>query len=213
LLSKYKTGEAFPSIETLIYICEAYDISISNLIDTPLTAQDIETLDYHQDIDFNVFEERYYVYFLVTNIAKEGAVHEGIIEILGNQVTFKILSSDKVVKFFTGSYFFCDKLTYFNLQSRKDGNAYINMFRPNVNKNKYVGGVAMLLLASDANSKPCAQKVLFSKIRLDREVYYSKLRELLDFYTEDTVFGNVKLSQAEDEAAYNFISKLLYNHE
>lgn len=50
------------------------------------------------------------------------------------------------------------------------------MVKPNVNKNKYVGGIALLMLPSDANSKPCAQKILFSKIRIDRELHYERLK-------------------------------------
>ncbi len=55
------------------------------------------------------------------------------------------------------------------------------MVKPNVNKNKYVGGIALLMLPSDANSKPCAQKILFSKIRVDRELHYERLKKLLSF--------------------------------
>lgn len=213
LLSKYKSGEAFPSIETLIYISEVYDISISKLINTPLTATDIDNLENYKDEECNFFEKKYYVYFLVTNISKEGAIHEGVIEISGNNVAFKILYNDTIVKNFIGSYDSSDKLIYFSLHSAEDGNAYINMSRPNVNKNKYVGGLAMLLLGSDANSKPCAQKILFSKVRLDRELYYDKLSGLLNFYKQDVCFGNIKISYAEDEAAYNFIGKLLYSNQ
>jgi len=213
LLSKYKSGDAFPSIETLIYICEVYNISISKLIDMPLTAEDIDYSENQQVVDLNFFEEKYYVYFLVTNIAKEGAIHEGIVEIVGDNVVFKILSGYKVVKVFTGSYDFSDKLLYFSLQSVEDGIAYINMFRPNINKNKYVGGVAMLLLASDANSKPCTQKILFSKIRLDRELCFYQINELLNFHIQDTTFGNIKISLAEDEVAYSFVEKLLHSNE
>jgi len=213
LLSKYKSGDAFPSIETLIYICEVYNISISKLIDMPLTAEDIDYSENQQVVDLNFFEEKYYVYFLVTNIAKEGAIHEGIVEIVGDNVVFKILSGYKVVKVFTGSYDFSDKLLYFSLQSVEDGIAYINMFRPNINKNKYVGGVAMLLLASDANSKPCTQKILFSKIRLDRELCFDQINELLNFHIQDTTFGNIKISLAEDEVAYSFVEKLLHSNE
>jgi transcriptional regulator with XRE-family HTH domain len=209
LLSKYKSGEAFPAIDTLIYICEVYDISINKLICTPLTIVDMESLENNISIEANVFEERYYVYFLVTNIAREGAVHEGFIDISDNNVIFKILSDDRVVKKFTGKYNISDKLIFFNLNSSEDGNAYINMIKPNVNKNKYVGGLAMLMLSSDANSKPCAQKILFSKVRIDREVYYNNLKELLNFYIEGTTFGNIKISPGEDEYAYNFIGKLI----
>ena len=83
------------------------------------------------------------------------------------------------------------------------------MIKPNVNKNKYVGGLAMMMLPSDANSKPCVQKILFSKIKLDRDEYYNNLKEILSFSVEGIGFGHVKVSQWEDEAAYNFILKLL----
>lgn len=208
LLSKYKTGEAFPSIETLLYICEVYKISLSKLINTPLSAEDIDNLEYSQAIEFNVFEEMYYAYFLVTNIGKEGAIHEGIIQFSGDDVVFKILYNDKIVKSFLGSHNITDKLIYFNLQSSVDGNAYITMLKPNVNKKKYVGGLAMLMLSSDANSKPCAQKILFSKIRLNRELHYDKLKGLLNFYSQENSFGNMKISQTEDEEAYNFLESL-----
>ena len=209
LLSKYKSGDAFPSIETLLYICEVYNMGIEKLISIPLTAADIENLENNNDIEFNIFEEKYYVYFLVTNIAKEGSLHEGIVEIKNGNVSFKICSNDKVIKKFTGSYTTSDKIIFFNLQSSNDGITYINMIKPNVNKNKYVGGLAMMMLPSDANSKPCVQKILFSKIKLDREVYYTNLKEILSFNVEGVTLGHVKISQWEDEAAYNFILKLL----
>lgn len=209
LLSKYKCGDAFPSIETLLYICEVYNISIEKLISIPLNGVDVENLENGSEIEHNMFEEKYYVYFLVTNIAKEGAIHEGVIDINKENVSFKICSSDEVIKCFTGKYAVSDKIIFFNLKSSNDGNAYINMIKPNVNKNKYVGGVAMMMLPSDANSKPCVQKILFSKIKLDREIHYKNLKEILNFNVEVANLGHVKLSQWEDEAAYNFILKLL----
>jgi len=208
LLSKYKSGDAFPSIETLLYICEVYNIGIEKLISTPLTAANIENLENNNEIEFNIFEEKYYVYFLVTNIAKEGSLHEGIVEIKNGNVSFKICSNDKVIKYFTGSYTISDKIIFFNLQSSNDGIAYISMIKPNINKNKYVGGLAMMMLPSDANSKPCVQKILFSKIKLDRDVYYTNLKEILNFNVEGDTLGHVKISQWEDEAAYNFVLKL-----
>jgi len=51
---------------------------------------DIENLENGNGIEQNIFEEKYYVYFLVTNIAKEGAIHEGIVEIHNDNVSFKI---------------------------------------------------------------------------------------------------------------------------
>ena len=147
LLSKYKSGDAFPAIETLLYICEVYNIGIEKLISIPLTSADIENLENNNEIEFNIFEEKYYVYFLVTNIAKEGSLHEGIVEIKNGNVSFKICSNDKVIKNFTGSYTTSDKIIFFNLQSSNDGITYISMIKPNVNKNKYVGGLAMMMLS------------------------------------------------------------------
>ncbi|BCZ49389.1 transcriptional regulator [Clostridium gelidum] len=209
LLSKYKSGDAFPAIETLLYICEVYNIGIEKLISSPLTTADIENLENHNELEFNIFEEKYYVYFLVTNISKEGSLHEGIVEIKNGNVSFKICSNDKVIKYFTGNYTTSNKIIFFNLQSSSDGITYINMIKPNVNKNKYVGGLAMMMLPSDANSKPCVQKILFSKIKLDRELYYTNLKEILNFNVEGVTLGHVKISQWEDEAAFNFILKLL----
>ncbi|OOM75441.1 helix-turn-helix domain protein [Clostridium puniceum] len=209
LLSKYKSGDAFPSIETLLYICEVYNIRIEKLISIPLTMGDVENLENNNELEFNIFEEKYYVYFLVTNIAKEGSLHEGIFEIKSGNVSFKICSNDKVIKNFLGQYTISNKIIFFNLQSSNDGITYMNMIKPNVNKNKYVGGLAMMMLPSDANSKPCVQKILFSKIKLDRDVYYNDLKEILSFSIEGASLGHVKISQWEDEAAYNFILKIL----
>ncbi len=208
LLSKYKSGDAFPSIETLLYICEVYNIEIEKLISTPLTVADIESLENDIGIEHNIFDERYYVYFFVTNIAKEGAIHEGVMEIHKENVSFKICSSGKVIKCFTGRFTISDKIIFFNLHSNNDGTTYINMIKPNVNKNKYVGGVAMMMLPSDANSKPCVQKILFSKVKLNRDEYYANLKEILSFNVEGANLGHIKISQWEDEAAYNFILKL-----
>lgn len=209
LLSKYKVGEAFPSIETLMYICEVYNISIDKFIGTALSISDLENLIDNQELEAGCFEELYYTYFLVTNLSKEGAVHEGLIEFQGCNVKFKIMSQEEIIKCFTGTYSVQDKLIDFNLSSAKDGTVFINMIKPNLNKNKYVGGSALLVLPSDANSKPCAQKLIFSKRRIDREEHYIELKNLLSFNSESTVFGNVKISQIDDENTYNFIRKHL----
>lgn len=209
LLSKYKSGGAFPSIETLIYISEVYGISIDKLIGTPLSIVELENIENNRTAELNAFEEKYYVYFLATNIAREGVIHEGVVEICNNDVKFDIFSNVEMVKSFTGICNVSDKLIFFNLQSPSDGTAYISMLRPNVNKYRYVGGLAMLMLPSDANSKPCAQKVLFSKVRIDRELHYDNLRKMLNFCIEGTVIGHIKISQWEDEEAYNFIQRVM----
>lgn len=209
LLSKYKSGEAFPSIETLIYICEIYGISMEKLVALPLSSIDIENMENRLDVEFNVFEENYYAYFLVTNIARGGAIHEGVVEIINNDVVFKILANGEIVKCFSGKFSVSDKMIFFNLYSQSDGTASVSMIKPNVNKERYFGGLAMLMLPSDANSKPCVQKLLLSKIPIDREVHYSSLKEILNFNAPGVPLGHVKISQGEDEVAYNFISKLL----
>lgn len=210
LLSKYKSGGAFPSIETLIYICEIYNINLNKFISSPLTNLDLEIIENGFSIYSDIFEERYYAYFFVTNLNKEGAIHEGIIEFSNKAVKFKILSNETIVKSFCGHFSISDKLIFFTLQSSEDGCAYINMIKPNINKNKYVGGLGILLLPSDANSKPCSQKILFSKIKLDRTIYYNNLKDFLSFSEEETSFGNIKISQMDDEMVYNFIESLLY---
>jgi transcriptional regulator with XRE-family HTH domain len=101
LLSKYKSSEAFPSIETLIYICQVYNISLDKSIGTTLSISDFEKLMDKQETDVCIFEEKYYVYFLVTNLDREGAIHEGIFEINAGHVIFKILSNDEIIKQFS----------------------------------------------------------------------------------------------------------------
>lgn len=207
LLSKYKSGGAFPSIETLLYICEVYDFTLDTLINIPFSAAEIEWLELKKKVEANIFEDRYFVYFLVTNIDREGAIHEGVVDICNNNVKFKIFSNSEMVKYFVGSYTVSDRLIYFNLHNQNNGAAFINMIKPNLYRNKYVGGLAMLMLPSDANSKPCTQKILFSSTKLNRELHYNKLKDLLNFHVEEEALGNVKISQWEDEIAYNFIRK------
>jgi transcriptional regulator with XRE-family HTH domain len=209
LLSKYKTGEAFPTIETLIYICKVYNLDINSFISTPLDSSALYGIENAEAFISNIFEDTYYVYFFVTNSKKEGAIHEGVVEFAFKKVSFKILSKGIVVKEFSGTYNNSNSLIYFNLSSSADGSANINMLRPNLNKSKYVGGVSLLLLASDANSKPCAQKIIFSRVRIDRERHYEKLKEILDFNIEGKNFGNIKISHAEDEIAYNFVESCM----
>lgn len=206
LLSKYKSGEAFPSIETLMYICKIYDLSLDKFLNRTLTAMDIDNLENNQGIDEEIFEEIYYAYFLITNIGKEGGIHEGRIEFRNEEVIFKILSMGEVVKSFKGSYIISEKLIFFNLQSGHDGIAYINMIKPNLNKNKYIGGLALMMLPSDANSKPCVQKILISKTRIDREEHKGELKNFLNFPEKSKELGNIKISQWEDEEVYDFIS-------
>ena len=42
-----------------------------------------------------------------------------------------------------------------------------------------------------------------------RDLYYNNLKEILSFSVEGTSLGHVKVSQWEDEEAYNFILKQL----
>lgn len=207
LLSKYKSGEAFPSIETLIYICRVYNISLDKFLSRELKAVDIEILENNKELNDEIFEEKYYTYFLVTNIGKEGAIQEGRITFNHDEVTFEILGKGKVVKSFKGKYKISEKLIFFNLQSGHDGIAYINMIKPNLNKNKYIGGIALMMLPSDANSKPCVQKILISKKSINREEYKYELREFLSFKDKKIEAGNLKISPWEDEEVYDFISK------
>lgn len=207
LLSKYKSGEAFPAIETLMYICKIYDLSLDKFLNRTLTAMDMDNLENNNGIDEEIFEDNYYTYFLITNIGKEGGIHEGKIEFRGEEVIFKILSKGEVVKSFKGNYTVSEKLIFFNLQSGHDGIAYINMIKPNLNKNKYIGGLALMMLPSDANSKPCVQKVLISKTKIDREENKYELKNFLNFPEKSKELGNIKISQWEDEEVYDFISK------
>jgi transcriptional regulator with XRE-family HTH domain len=205
VLSKYKTGTSFPNIETLIYICEIYNIDLAKFLSTRLTSLDIGNIENNEIAPCTIFEENYYVYFLVTNLTKKGTIQVGTIKISNNNVVFNIHSNNIVIKQFRGDYSISDKLVSFNLHSAEDGTAYISMIKPNINKSRYVGGLSMLSLATDANSKPCCQKILFSKTQIDRTANYTNLKELLSFCVEETSFDNIKISQAEDELAYNFI--------
>jgi hypothetical protein len=67
----------------------------------------------------------------------------------------------------------------------------------------------MLLLSADVNSKPCSQKIIFCKVRIDRELHNERLKEILNFNIEGNIFGQVKISQTEDEKVYNFIETLI----
>lgn len=207
LLSKYKTGEAFPSIETLMYLCKLYDLSLDKFLNKTLTAMDMENLEGSRPVNEEIFENTYYTYFLITNIGKEGRIHEGKLEFRENEVWFKILSKGEVVKSFKGNYIVSEKLIFFNLKSGHDGIAYINMIKPNLNKNKYIGGLALMILPSDANSKPCVQKVLISKVKIDREESQGELKNFLKFSNKSKENGNIKISQWDDEEVYDFISK------
>lgn len=82
------------------------------------------------------------------------------------------------------------------------------MINPNVNMKKYIGGIAMMLLPSQANSKPCCQKILFSKDKIDRKIYYKEMASILEFNTHDSNFGNIKISITEDEEAFDFLSSI-----
>ncbi|WP_238475810.1 helix-turn-helix domain-containing protein [Clostridium manihotivorum] len=208
LLSKYKSGDAFPSIETLLFICKIYNLQLDRFISQTLSAVDIETIEKGIDLETNMFDKQYYCYFLSTNISKEGAIHEGIIEVDGDKAFFKILFGNSIMKSFSGNIITSEKLLSFNLYSREDGICYINMIKPNVNKENYIGGLSLLFLPSDANSKPCCQKLLISNKRIDRTDYYEALKNILNFQLDTNNFGNIKLSSYEDEKAYNFIEQL-----
>ena len=209
LLSKYKTGEAFPSIETLVYICELYKLDMYSFITTELNAEALLRLESGKSLGYEFFHEKYYAYFLVTNLTKEGALQEGILSIENNSVCFKILSKERVLKTFHGNYEVSDKLLCINLESGEDGFASINMHKPNTNKRKYVGGLALLSLPSDANSKPCTQKIILSKIRLDRGLHNDTLKSLLSFNIEGQILTCIKVSPADDEEVFNFIESLI----
>lgn len=203
LLSKYKSGAAFPSIETLLYISEIYNIKLNDLLNKPLSVNDFSSDG--NNTDYSVFEEKYYAYFLVTNIGKEGVIHEGTLSFDENRVDFKILKDKNILKGFNGLYHETGRIISIELKSNEDGSAYINMIKPSLNKKKYVGGIALLMLPSDANSKPCCQKIIISKYKIDRSDYSFELLNFLKFHNGNYEADNIKLSVIDDEIIYNFL--------
>lgn len=203
LLSKYKSGAAFPSIETLLYISEIYNIKLNDFLTKPLNINDFTSTE--DSIDDSIFEENYYAYFLVTNIGKEGSIHEGALSFKENRVNFKIMKDKNILKSFNGVYHKTGRIISIELTSSEDGNAYINMIKPSLNKKKYVGGFALLMLPSDANSKPCCQKIIISKYKIDRSDYSSELLHFLKFHNEKCEADSMKLSVSDDEIIYNFL--------
>ena len=203
LLSKYKSGAAFPSIETLLYISEIYNIRLDDFLTKPLNINDFSSDD--NNMNYSIFEESYYAYFLVTNIGKEGVIHEGTLSFSENKVDFKILKDKNILKSFSGIYHETGRIISIELKSDEDGNAYINMIKPSLNKKKYVGGIALLMLPSDANSKPCCQKIIISKYKISRSDYSFYLLHFLKFHNENYEADSMKLSVSDDEVIYNFL--------
>lgn len=66
----------------------------------------------------------------------------------------------------------------------------------------------MLSLPSDANSKPCCQKIIISSSKINRELSFDILNNFLCFKSERGSFGNIKISRYEDEKVYDFITNL-----
>lgn len=211
LLSKYKSGETFPSIETLLYMCQIYNINIDKFLTIPLNSSYFEKALESTLNNSSILSKNYYCYFFVTNFSKEGIIHEGKLTISSNNISFKILSGETIIKEFSGEWKVSENLIFFNLYSSKNGCAHITMPKPSLNKSKYIGGIGMLCLPSDANSKPCSQKIIISKTQIDREKYYDVLNKFLNFISEDKKFGNIKVSRYEDEKVYAFIEELQTN--
>lgn len=208
LLSKYKSGDTFPSIETILYICNLYHINIDEFLTVSLNSSFFEESIGNDTELQNIFAENYFCYFFVTNSGKKEAIHESKLKILKNSSTFEIFVKGKIIKEFKGNYKISDNLVFFNLYSKKDGYAYITMIRPSLNKSRYVGGLAMLCLPSDANSKPCCQKIIISNTQIDRQTNFDSLSNFLSFSAENNNFGNIKISRYEDESVYDFIVNL-----
>lgn len=209
LLSKYKSGDTFPSIETLIYICKIYHLTMDDFLTIPLSSSCFEQLSQSINTSNSIFKENYYCYFFVTNSSKEGSIHKGTLSISQNNAAFKILGEKAIIKEFKGNYNICENLIFFNLYSPTDGCAYVTMIKPNLNKSKYIGGISLLSLPSDANSKPCCQKIIISSIKIDREKYYTDLNNFLSFSSQAKTLGNIKISRYEDEKVYDFIETLI----
>lgn len=209
LLSKYKASDAFPSIETLIYICKTYHLTMDDFLSVKLPSSYFEQLSQSINTSNSIFKENYYCYFFVTNSSKEGSIHEGTLSISQSNAVFKILGEKAIIKEFKGLYNVCENLIFFNLYSPTDGCAYITMIKPSLNKSKYIGGISLLSLPSDANSKPCCQKIIISSIKIDREKYCSDLNNFLNFSLDTKGLGNIKISRYEDEKVYDFIETLI----
>ncbi|URZ17997.1 helix-turn-helix domain-containing protein [Clostridium felsineum] len=208
LLSKYKSGDTFPSIETILYICKLYHITVDEFLTTPLNSSYFEEPIENSNALHEIFKLNYFCYFFVTNSGKKAGIHEAKLSINKNNCTFEICIKDKVIKEFKGKYKISDNLIFFNLYSKENGYAYITMIKPSLNKSKYIGGLAMLSLPSDANSKPCCQKIIISSFQIDRALNYDILNDFLNFNCEKSNFGNIKISRYEDENVYNFITNL-----
>ncbi|KHD37761.1 DNA-binding protein [Clostridium acetobutylicum] len=208
LLSKYKSGDAFPAIETILYICKLYNITIDEFLNIPLTSSYFEDMLYDDTGFEDIFKQDYFCYFFVTNSGKKSGIHESNLRIAKKNCIFRIYIKGEVIKEFKGTYKISDNLVFFNLYSREYGYAYITMIKPSLNKSKYIGGIAMLSLPSDANSKPCCQKIIISSSKINRELSFDILNNFLCFKSEKSSFGNIKISRYEDEKVYDFITNL-----
>lgn len=208
LLSKYKNGDAFPAIETLMVMAERYGITIDALLKEKL---DGRTRQQDTGVSAN---QTFYVYFFVSNIDRKGLLHEGRLFLHGqsnSETIFEIHSDKGQIKRYVGTWKASSKMIFIHLNSEREeaGTASIHFIKPPMHDAKYVGGMGMMLLPSDASSKPCAQRILISRIQMDRDRYAVPLVNLLKF--ECTELDNncfEKINASQDERAYVFIRKI-----
>lgn len=216
LLSKYKSGDAFPAIETLMVMAERYGLTLDTLLKEKVDPWSLNQNTHLATNQVLVGKEvqPYYLYFFVTNIDRKGLLHEGRLFLhsqANSKAIFEIHSDKGQIKRYVGHWKTSSKMIFmhFNSEKEEEGTASLHFINPPMHGAQYVGGMGLMLLPSDATSKPCAQRVLVSRVQINRDQYAQPLENFLKFEcTEQDANCFEKINASQDERAYVFIRKV-----
>ncbi|KZL92981.1 helix-turn-helix transcriptional regulator [Clostridium magnum] len=229
LTSRYTNGHALPNTETILTLCDIYNIdynlffkellNINQLINYA-NEDKIDDFGYDYESQKSILKDTYYTYFFVTNSSGKG-IQEGELHIKDLKNGSGVFSIPIVEKHFNTDICVTDSLIFFNLYNSKQKNASICLIKPPLGvANEYYGGIGILQLAADSLSAPCSQKIIFSSFKIDRDLYRQELKDLLivkpysqsirdeDDVTVGSYNIGIKLSKSDDEAVYNKLREI-----
>lgn len=202
LLSKYKLGEAFPSIETLIYTCHIYNLDIYSFLFNPLTELDIKRIHLSKEYNSHIFRCKHFVYYLESrNNIKEFSLN------FGDKNIFLLKDENNNLKeCFCSHFIYSKNSTSFNILSEELGNVHVIFLLNTPKPQKHLGGIAA---AYFFNENIHFNKMLFSKFKINTELYHSDLLSILDLDSNYKKNG-IELTKKDIEISNNFLEKI-YN--
>lgn len=202
LLSKYKLGEAFPSIETLIYICHVYNMEIYSFLFKPLTEFDINMINLSKEYNSHIFRGKFFIYLL----ENPNKIKEFSVNFADKNIFILRDKTNKSKECFCSNFIYAKNSTSFNILSEEFGNIHVIFLSDSSKTRRNLGGIAA---AYFFNESVTFNKMLFSKFKIDTKLYHYDLISMLSLNTNCKKV-KFQLTKNDIEICNSFLEKV-YN--